>query len=65
MSKYRQDKTIAEQDRITDNLNVANNVAIILYDIYSRDALENYMGFWRAADAEDEESEEWESDNSE
>lgn len=47
MSKYRQKKTLKEHERITDNLNQANNVALILNNIYSMDALENYLGFWR------------------
>lgn len=58
MSKYRQEKTLDDQDRTNENLTTANNVALTLYDIYSRDALENYLGFWRASpcnhDHEDE-----------
>lgn len=64
MSKYRQDKTLKEQEQITENLNTANNVALTLYDIYSKEALENYLGFWRQPKEEeyDEEVEEVDSD---
>ena len=48
MSKYRQEKTIYEQELTNEHLTEANNIALTLYDIYSRDALENYLGFWRA-----------------
>lgn len=64
MSKYRQDKTLKEQELVTENLNTANNVALTLYDIYSKEALENYLGFWRQPKEEeyDEEVEEEDSD---
>ena len=68
MSKYRQEKTLKEHERITENLNSANNVALLLYDIYSKDALENYLGFWRpntweGSEWEDEEEEEEEEED--
>lgn len=48
MSDYRKGKVRVEQEVITDIMSSANNVAILLYDIYTTDALENYLGFWRA-----------------
>jgi len=61
MSKHRQEKAKREQERVTENLNTANNLALTLYDIYTRDALENYLGFWRPPESQDD----WESDEEE
>mmetsp|Transcript_35081 Transcript_35081/g.46165 ORF Transcript_35081/g.46165 Transcript_35081/m.46165 type:complete len:118 (+) Transcript_35081:239-592(+) len=49
-------------DRATESLNIANNVALTLYDIYSRDALENYLGFWRSPTELENGESEWESE---
>lgn len=57
-----------EQEVISDIMNSANNVALVLYDIYTTDALENYLGFWRAPlddepeEESGEEEDDWESD---
>ncbi len=65
MSKYRQEKTLKEQESINDNLSIANNVALTLWDIYSKDALSNYLGYWKPVENEDEEEEEEEEEESE
>ena len=65
MSKYRQDKTLKEQEKITENLDISNNVGITLHDIYSTEALENYLGFWKAYDDMEEEGEEEEEGSDE
>lgn len=46
-------------------MTTANNVAITLFDIYSKDALENYLGYWKAPENyyEEDEEEEWESED--
>lgn len=48
-------------------MTTANNVAITLFDIYSKDALENYLGYWKAPENyyEEEDEEEWASDDDE
>jgi len=66
MSKYRQEKTMDEQERTNDHLTEANNIALTLYDIYSRDALENYLGFWRTPHqclGEEQDADAWEDED--
>ena len=69
MSPYRQEKKREEQDQITHNLSTANNVALILHDIYTQEAVESYLGYWKPDkdfDGESEEEEdEWESEDEE
>ena len=63
MSKYRQKKALEEADKTTANIDKANKIALILYDIYGSNALENYLDIIpdSAKQQEDEEEEEGDS----